>query len=91
MTEILELSLSDRRGEVSAWTIRSHRSRPLFTFIDRIAATDAAETGDCREALTLFLRGARLAEHQNKETVTVTHFEQLTAHEYGTNHRIRHE
>lgn len=68
-----------------------HRDTVDDGVLELIAATVAAANGDCREALTLLLRAARLAEHQNKETVTVTHVEQLTAHGHGTDPRIRHD
>ncbi|QLG61904.1 Cdc6/Cdc18 family protein [Halorarum salinum] len=55
-----------------------HRDAVADEAIERIAALVAAENGDCREALTLLLRAARLAERDHAETVTVTHVERST-------------
>ena len=46
--------------------------------IDRVAAIVAQQGGDCREALVLLLRAARLAEQDNADTVRVAHVEQST-------------
>lgn len=47
--------------------------------IDRIAASVAAQSGNCREALTLLRRVGRLAEQQHADRVTATHVEQCTS------------
>ena len=47
--------------------------------VERIAATVARQSGDCREALNLLLRAARLAERNNADTVTVAHVESVSS------------
>ena len=49
--------------------------------IKRVAAIAAHQGGDCREALTLLLRAARLAEQTNADVVTVAHVDR--ASKYG--------
>ena len=43
----------------------------------RIAETVAAESGDCRQALTLLLWAGRIAEREHADTVANTHLQQL--------------